>query len=578
MSSPRVTLGAGVALGLVLLLVGHVGAAREPRIANGVSTTDRPATGALLLGTPALQICTGTLVGCNTFLIAAHCVCDENGSTCNPDESVHEVFFQHAGRFPVAQITPHPDFIDFPSAENDLALVTLDAPVTGIAPIPLASTPPPFGTEGTLVGFGNVDDSNLTSGLKYEGRVVTTSCAFSGASDSQYVCWDPEPPPGPPGTDSNACAGDSGGPLFVQEGATTVVAGAVSFGLGLCAGDDFSGAANVANYASWIASVAGSDLGGGACGAVAPIGDPETTVQGFEDSLPGAGTGLLHPFQVDPGAGELRITLNAREDGIADFDLTMRFGTPPSPGLNDCESRTESQFETCLFSSPTPGTWYAQSESFAGSGPYQITVTELGPAGATCGNGLLEAGETCDDGNTLPGDGCDAACQIEATAGTCAAAPQAGCDALALGSSSLQLKGGKRPGKDKLRWSWKPKKTGVQPFVGSFLATDARLCLYDGTGGLLFETGAEGPGWTENRKGYRFTGAGAPGTLDSLRIGTRGRITLKAKGREIPMLPLPAGDVIAQLSNDGGGCWEALYDAPPRKNDERRFSDRIKLR
>lgn len=52
---------------------------RFPRIVNGLETADFPATGALLYSSfgsmsSAPPVCTGTLIGCQTFLTAAHCI------------------------------------------------------------------------------------------------------------------------------------------------------------------------------------------------------------------------------------------------------------------------------------------------------------------------------------------------------------------------------------------------------------------------------------------------------------------------------------------------------------------------
>lgn len=560
---------------------------REPRIANGVRTTGQPTTGALLLGSPAVQICSGTLVGCRTLLTAAHCVCDEDGSTCDPSESSYEVFLQHAGRFPVAQVTPHPDFVDFPSAANDVALVTLGAAVEGIGPTPLASTPPPFGTSGTLVGFGNLDDAPPTgSGIKREGLVTTTSCAPSGAPESQYLCWDPAPPFGPPGTDSNSCPGDSGGPLFVLEAGETVVAGAISFGLGPCAGDDFSGVSNVATYASWVAGVAGADLGGSSCAALARVGGPGAGVHGFEGVLAGTGSEQVHAFDVAAGATVLRVTLNAEEDGSADFDLAVRFGAPPAPGLNDCESRTASQFESCSLPAPAAGTWYAQAQSFEGSGIYQVTATDLVEEGAVCGDAQVEAGEECDDGNTLPGDGCDALCRIEGAVGICPATPAPGC--IDSAKASLAVKESKA-GKEKLKLQLGSLESATtQPSFGNPVsgATSYAACLY-GAGNALVTALTVGPGGTcgrkakpcwraESAKGYRYKDPDAAQSgVRKLKVKAgaagKGKLQLQAgnqssKGQD----SLPTGitaalqglpGALVQLRTSDAECFEASLDS-----------------
>ena len=193
---------------------------RRPRVVNGLYTSEYPTVGALLKGADADAAgawCTGTMIGCSTFLTAAHCVCDGLGTQCQPgdpgapDPAGYFVFLQHAGLFAVDSIAVRTDF-DFPT--GDVAVVTLSAPVTGIRPTPLQrSGAPAFGTAGAIVGFGRSGDGNDDYLLKRVGAVATADCAPD--SNTTLVCWNYQDPVGPPGADSNTCNGDSGGPLFV---------------------------------------------------------------------------------------------------------------------------------------------------------------------------------------------------------------------------------------------------------------------------------------------------------------------------------------------------------------------------
>ena len=279
------------------------------------------------------------------------------------------------------------------------------------------------------------------------------------------------------------------------------------------------------------------------------------------------------------GAQELRVTLNGQDDADEDFDLWLRFGAPPTASENDCVAESITQFEACRFVNPTAGTWYAIARSVGGSGDYQVTATSFGNADV-CGDSVVTPPETCDDGNTLSGDGCDALCRTESATIGCPAVPDVGCSLQV--DSKLKLRRGRRLGKDRLSWKWRgpPNSPPSAGMLGDPRAdTDYYLCLYDETAGiasLAFESIAPaGPQWSANSKGFRFKGTQTPGSLDQLRVGTRSRVKLKAKAREIPALPLSQdGSVIAQLRNDTGACWESRYAAPARKNDARRFSDR----
>ncbi|TMB46659.1 MAG: S1 family peptidase, partial [Deltaproteobacteria bacterium] len=101
---------AAAALFTVTLLLGPPGKSASPEdfhanIVNGRLTSGFPAAGALLLGDEATAVtwCSGVLIGCDTFLTAAHCVCDTNGADCQgaraPSPFGRLVYLQHAGFF-----------------------------------------------------------------------------------------------------------------------------------------------------------------------------------------------------------------------------------------------------------------------------------------------------------------------------------------------------------------------------------------------------------------------------------------------------------------------------------------------
>jgi len=236
------------------------GADLTAEIVNGVVTTDYAATGALLdggTGSAASVTCSGTLIGCAKFLTAGHCV---DGGL---DPARYTVFFQHAGFFGVTGIARHPSY-EFPI--GDVAVLTLGAPVTGIRPIHLqADGPPPFGSAGTIVGFGRTGPGN-EFGLKRRGSVTTNACGDGdGVSDATSVCWTFTSPLGTPGSNSNTCNADSGGPLLVtRSGSTARVLGGVTSGgsRATCLSGDHSYDVDVHAFASWIKSQAGTDLGG----------------------------------------------------------------------------------------------------------------------------------------------------------------------------------------------------------------------------------------------------------------------------------------------------------------------------
>ena len=160
---------------------------RSRRIVNGRGTFDVPAAGALLKGTDrrsAKVWCSGTLVSCDQFLTAAHCVAEDAAPAS------YKVFFQNAGFFDVKEIRKHPGYRP-QDPGDDIALLTLAKPVLDIAPIEINQiATPAIGLEGRIVGFGRTGGDNYDYGLKREGTIRTASWGgtqrtrnwFAGAS------------------------------------------------------------------------------------------------------------------------------------------------------------------------------------------------------------------------------------------------------------------------------------------------------------------------------------------------------------------------------------------------------------
>jgi hypothetical protein len=366
-----------------------------PAIVNGLLTSAFPATGVLLSGgdpDTAIAWCSGTLVGCETFLTAAHCVCETNGAGCQsgpgaPDPGDWLVFFQHAGFFAVESVAIRTDFA-FPVA--DVAVLRLAAPVSGVAPTPLSASASPFGTAGTIVGFGRSGGSNGDYGLKRFGEVVTASCT-GVISNTTSVCWDFASPVGAPGSDSNTCNADSGGPLLVDLGAGEAVAGVTSGGSSSsCLALDHSYDANVFHYSSWIQGQAGADLANARCGELAQVGEPGGRVQGFTGSVSGPSPEDRHTIEVPAGATLLRVSMNASEEGRNEFDLYVRAGSPPTTSSSDCAAAGANQWGFCEFDAPAAGTWHVLVRRSKGDGAWQTTTTLFLPE---CANGVDDDGD-----------------------------------------------------------------------------------------------------------------------------------------------------------------------------------------
>jgi hypothetical protein len=579
----------------------------RPRVVNGLYTSEYPTVGALLKGADgdsAGAWCTGTMIGCSTFLTAAHCVCDGVGTECQPgapgapDPAGYFVFLQHAGLFAVDRIAVRTDF-DFPT--GDVAVVTLAAPVTGIRPTPLQlSGSPAFGTAGTIVGFGRSGDGNGDYLLKRAGAVDTANCEPN--SNTTLVCWNYEDPVGPPGADANTCNGDSGGPLFVAGACGAVIAGITSGGNSdECTPLDRSYDANVYTYRSYIQAAGGSDLGNVSCGGMPQVGEAGTVVEGVTDSLSASDTDDVHGFTLPAGLQEARFSMNGVDEGGADFDLYVKAGAPPTTSNYDCRAIGSGQTGYCAFAAPAAGDWYVLVRRAGGAGVYQATVTTIEPgvpgpgsgsgscddgnactlADACVGNACIGTsapdGTPCDDGTRCTGtDVCTAA----ACAGT--AAPLAGCYAPDVSrGSSIGIRDSPNAASDALSWKWGKGGSPPSALGDPTVAATYELCVFDRAGGVpSIAASARVPAgglWRATASGFKYTDkAAAQGGVKSMSLKTNGAgrtsISAMAKGVALatPALPLQQDpDVLVQLSN-GGACWEAAFSVPA-KNDPAGF-------
>ena len=352
------------------------------KVDNGVLTWLHPSSGALLKGgdkSNAVINCSGTLIGCRTFLTAAHCIHNDPKNFSN-----YQVFFQHAGFFGVENIEYKTDEYTYPYPDADIALITLSRPVTGIPTTPINDKfYPEFGTPGVIVGFGREGGDFNDYGIKRTGTVSTDSCK-ANYSNTKQVCWNYKKRSViVPGRNSNTCNVDSGGGLFINIDNQEVVAGVTTAGENpTCKPTDHSYDVNVYHYRSWIEKNAVDDLKKRHCSDLPVVGSNNVVVNGqIVGKLNDNRKQFVDSIYVPTNTSLFRVSMNAYYNNfetapnISNFDLYVKKGSTPTVDNYDCSSTGPNQFGFCEFENPESGDWYILVNRVSGNGLFQVTGT-----------------------------------------------------------------------------------------------------------------------------------------------------------------------------------------------------------
>jgi secreted trypsin-like serine protease len=205
--------------------------------------------------------CGGSLISNQWIITAAHCAVDEYDIPYSPSELLihlgnRTLSSSVKAKYSVSSVRVHESY-DSSNVLNDIALIKLTNPVTiatgTIEPIGLSALEASVGESVRVTGWGEVNGSIYPSGLQQGTLTIedesVCSYLYGGFYGYSQICA---------GADStDACSGDSGGPLTHNESGKHTLVGIVSYGPIPCADGNPGAYTRVVYFTDWLQSQMG---------------------------------------------------------------------------------------------------------------------------------------------------------------------------------------------------------------------------------------------------------------------------------------------------------------------------------